>query len=47
MIAHGLFDRRGISSPEYIGMDPRCVDFVLKGLRKHGVVYEESSQVIR
>jgi hypothetical protein len=39
--------RRGISSLEYIGMDPRCVVFMLKGLRKHGVIYEESSQAIR
>ena len=46
MIARGLFERRGISAPEHVGMIPICVAFMLKGLNNRGVVYRESSQAI-
>jgi hypothetical protein len=26
--------------PEYFGSHPECVDYLLKGLRERGVVYE-------
>jgi len=41
MIAKGLFNQKGISPPEYIGKKPECLDFMLKGLKKRGVVYKE------
>lgn len=41
MIAKGLFNQKGISPPEYIGKKPECVDFMLKGLKKRGVIYKE------
>ena len=41
LIAEGLFRRKGISAPEYIGMDIRCVKFMLDGLAARGVVYRQ------
>ncbi|MBN1222577.1 MAG: saccharopine dehydrogenase NADP-binding domain-containing protein [Candidatus Aminicenantes bacterium] len=41
MIAAGLFSRKGISSPEFIGRKSECVEFMLNGLRERNVNYEE------
>jgi lysine 6-dehydrogenase len=41
LLANGLFDRKGICPPEYIGQKPECVDFVLNGLKDHGVIYNK------
>lgn len=41
MIAAGLYDRKGVSPPEYIGKCAECVEFILKCLRERGVVYKE------
>ncbi len=41
MIAGGLYDRKGISVPEYIGKQPECVEFLLQGLKERGVIYRE------
>ncbi|MEI8005965.1 MAG: saccharopine dehydrogenase C-terminal domain-containing protein [Bacteroidota bacterium] len=41
MIAEGLYDKRGVSVPEFIGARPECVAFMLKGLAERGVVYKE------
>ncbi|GAB4379657.1 MAG: saccharopine dehydrogenase family protein [Calditrichia bacterium] len=42
MLAAGLYQRKGISPPEYIGQNPRCVDFILKGLKERGIIYRET-----
>ena len=42
MIASGLYTRKGISVPEYIGRQPECVAYMLKGLRERGVIYRET-----
>jgi len=42
MIADGLYDRVGISPPEYLGRVPGCVPYLLDGLAERGVVYVES-----
>lgn len=42
LIANGLFDRKGICPPEYIGQKPNCVDFVLKSLKERGVIYTQN-----
>jgi saccharopine dehydrogenase-like NADP-dependent oxidoreductase len=42
MIADGLYTRKGISVPEFIGRQPECVSYLLDGLRKRGVIYHES-----
>jgi saccharopine dehydrogenase-like NADP-dependent oxidoreductase len=39
MIAAGLYTRKGISVPEFIGQQPECVEFLLKGLKERGVLY--------
>jgi saccharopine dehydrogenase-like NADP-dependent oxidoreductase len=47
MIAAGLYDRAGVSPPEYVGKSPGCVDFMIDGLKKHGVVYEEKIEILK
>ena len=42
MIADGLYTRKGISVPEYIGKQTECVEYLLNGLRERGVVYRET-----
>jgi saccharopine dehydrogenase-like NADP-dependent oxidoreductase len=42
MIARGLYRRKGVSAPEFIGANSRCVKFVLDGLAERGVVYRET-----
>ncbi|MBK7379068.1 MAG: saccharopine dehydrogenase family protein [Ignavibacteriales bacterium] len=41
LLAKGLFDRKGICPPEYIGQKKQCVDFVLNGLKERGVIYHQ------
>jgi lysine 6-dehydrogenase len=42
MIADGLFTRVGVSAPEHIADDTRCVDFMLAGLKHRGVTYKQT-----
>lgn len=42
MLHAGLYDTRGISAPEFIGKDPRCVAFLLDGLAQRGIHYVSS-----
>lgn len=42
MLARGMFGRKGIVVPEYIGQRRDCVEFILKGLKERGVVYHET-----
>jgi lysine 6-dehydrogenase len=42
MLTAGLFDRSGIVPPEYVGERPKCVEFILAGLRERGVVVRET-----
>ncbi len=46
MIADGLYRRKGISAPEFIGQQPGCVDFLRSGLKDRGIVYEETVETI-
>ncbi len=46
MIAGGLYHRKGVSAPEFIGKQPECVKFLLKGLEERGIVYKESIEEI-
>ncbi len=41
MIAIGLYTRKGVSAPEFIGNCPECVKFMLEGLKERGVIYSE------
>jgi len=42
MIAEGLYTRKGLSFPEYIGKQPECVAYLMNGLKERGVVYRET-----
>lgn len=42
MLAKGLYTRKGVSPPEFIGREPACVEFMLKGLEERGVNYKET-----
>jgi len=46
MLTKGLYKRKGVSAPEFIGKQPECVEFMLKGLEDRGVVYKEMVEVI-
>lgn len=46
MIADGLYTRKGVSPPEYMGLYPECMDFLRTGLKKRGIVYEETIDII-
>jgi len=41
MLVNNNFNRKGISPPEYIGQDPSCFEYVISGLKKHGIIYKE------
>lgn len=41
LLAKGMFNQKGICPPEYIGQKPKCVDFVLNGLKERGVIYHQ------
>ena len=45
MIADGLYNRKGISVPEYIGNNPACVKYMLNGLKERGIVYREKISI--
>jgi len=42
LLAEGLYDRFGISPPEYLGQKPECVQFILERLKERGIIYKES-----
>ncbi|HNW70241.1 MAG TPA: saccharopine dehydrogenase C-terminal domain-containing protein [Bacteroidales bacterium] len=42
MIANGLYNRKGLSVPEYIGDYPECVEYMLSELAERGVNYIET-----
>jgi saccharopine dehydrogenase-like NADP-dependent oxidoreductase len=46
MIARGLYRRKGISAPEQIGLDSRCVRFILGSLAERGIVYRETVEPV-
>jgi len=46
MISQGLYDRKGLSAPEFIGQRPECVRYMLRGLENRGVVYKETVETI-
>ncbi len=46
MITAGVYNRKGISPPEFVGLEPACVDFMLKDLAKRGVIYREKTEIL-
>ncbi len=39
MLAKGLFNRKGICPPEFIGENQECVEFILNGLKERNISY--------
>lgn len=46
LLAEGLYKRKGVSAPEYLGNDEATVKFLLEKLKDRGVVYKESFEKI-
>lgn len=46
MLIDGLYTKKGVSAPEYIGAYPKCVDFLLKGLEERNVIYKQHIETI-
>lgn len=46
MVALGMYTKKGVSAPEYIGKQSECVDFILDGLKDRGVIYNEKIEEI-
>lgn len=46
LIRDGLYTRKGISPPEYLGQEFGCVDYLLRGLEARGVFYREQVEVL-
>jgi saccharopine dehydrogenase-like NADP-dependent oxidoreductase len=46
MLLAGLYTRKGVSPPEYIGFDETCTRFILDDLSQRGVVYQETIQLL-
>ena len=44
MVADGLYDRPGISPPEFIGKSGECVEYILAGLKERGIEYREKTE---
>ncbi|MCF8374522.1 MAG: saccharopine dehydrogenase NADP-binding domain-containing protein [Bacteroidales bacterium] len=42
MLIGNVYTEKGLTLPEYLGRDKRCVDFLLKELEERGVIYEKS-----
>ena len=42
MLAKKLFTKKGVSPPELVGFERRCVEFLLAELRARGVIYKET-----
>jgi len=39
MVARGIYTRKGINPPEYLGEDPQHFEFMLNYLKERGVIY--------
>jgi saccharopine dehydrogenase-like NADP-dependent oxidoreductase len=46
LLAGGLYGRKGIIPPEYVGEEPACVEFMLKELADRGVIYKHKIEQI-
>jgi len=47
LLSKRLFNKKGICPPEYIGENSKCVDFVIKELKKRGIFYRQSIETIK
>ena len=46
LVAAGLYDRKGISPPEFVGRDAMAYEFMLRELAQRGVVFRETAAAL-
>lgn len=46
LVSKGLYNRKGVSAPEYLGKEAATVKFLLDNLLERGIVYKETFKVI-
>lgn len=46
MIAHGLYQKKGVTAPEEFGKDSECVSYILDGLKQRGIVPKQRIEEI-
>jgi len=46
LLSKGLYNRKGVSAPEFLGSDAGIVKFLLDGLMERGVVYKETLEFV-
>lgn len=46
LLAKGLYNRKGISAPEFLGSDAAIVNFLLERLKERGVIYTEKHELL-
>jgi len=42
LIREGMFSRKGIIVPEFIGQDRQCMEFIMTELKKRGIIYTQT-----
>ncbi len=46
LLSQGLYSRKGVSAPEYLGSDAAIVSFLLEKLKERGVIYKETFEIL-
>lgn len=46
LLSRGMYTRKGVSAPEFLGTDAATVAFLFEGLRERGIVYTETYEVL-
>jgi saccharopine dehydrogenase-like NADP-dependent oxidoreductase len=47
LLIKGLYNKKGISAPEFLGKDAGIVNFLLDGLKERGIVYKETHEFMQ
>lgn len=47
MLAKGMYNRKGIIPPEYIGAEHNCVEYILNGLQEKGINYKQTIEILK
>jgi len=47
LLMKGLYNKKGVSAPEFLGNDAGIVKFLLEGLKERGVVYKETHEFLK
>jgi lysine 6-dehydrogenase len=47
LVASGMYSGKGVSAPEHLAKDKKCVDFILNGLHELGVDYKLTIEEIK